>query len=41
MTDHIADIVVSASIIFAAGSWLLGAFGSHVLCWMQREGDGE
>jgi hypothetical protein len=28
--DHIADIVVSASIIFAAASWVVGAFGSHV-----------
>jgi hypothetical protein len=41
MNDLPADLIVSASIIFEAGSWIVGAFGSHVLCWMQREGDGE
>ena len=37
--DDIADIVVSLAIILACGSWLLGAFGAHVLGETQREGD--
>ena len=37
--DDIADIVVSFAIIFAASSWVVGAFGSHVLGETQREGD--
>jgi hypothetical protein len=38
MTDDIADIVVSLAIILSCGSWLLGAFGSHVLGETQRGG---
>ena len=36
MTDLLADVIVSASIIFAAGSWLGGLFGSHLAAWWVR-----
>ena len=36
MTDLLADAIVSATIIFAAGSWLGGAFGSHVVSSLFR-----
>lgn len=36
MTDLLADIIVSASIVFASVSWLGGAFGSHVVSSLFR-----
>ena len=38
IAEHISDIVVSLAIILSCGSWLLGAFGSHVLGETQRGG---
>lgn len=35
MSD-IADVIVSASIIFAAASWVVGAFGSHLVSGLFR-----
>ena len=36
MIDLIADVIIAYAIIFAAGSWLGGMFGSHVISRLFR-----